>query len=312
VKPGMAMGLCALATLLTADGPDAASFAAFVRDGVALLDVNVISDPDQLGNVDGRGSLPEKAKELGLSDAEVARIRASSGYVICPGKTYGNPSVGSGALVGSNKVVITALHIFIDDAGRKREPLRDCYFAPQIEGSTDPQRWQIFRFSFKIDEFQFGKTGDPIKTGDPNDYAVVALETPVEGAVPFPFDPDEIAPNEWVLGLTATQESPTRTFDREEPVIQQCRLRGRQHPHLAPVQYITDCDLSPLGSGGTLLTRNETGALVVRGIFISTGKPKLNGRAYDPKAGSLTRVVSTTGPFAEAINDVVRALKGAP
>jgi len=140
----------------------------------------------------------------------------------------------------------------------------------------------------------------------------VALETPAEGAVPFQIDPSEVARNAWVLGLTATQKSPTRTFDPEEPIIQQCRVRGFQHSLLAPVQYITDCDLSLGGSGGPVLTRDDSGRLVVRGILVDSGKDKKNGQAFNPGTGSYTRVIGTTGLFAKTIHDLAAALEGTP
>lgn len=261
-----------------------------------IVPVNVISNTDQFGNVDGRGSLTEMATQLGLSEEEVDRIRLASGWVVCPGSQSNNAVVGSGSLVGSNMQVATVAHTFIDQYGQKREPLSDCYFLTQ---SVPPQK--IF-LDFDKDNFRLGNEGVR-EPGDPRDYAVVPLREPVKGATPFRFVRYEVRRGEWIIGLTAGQESPTRTFSRDVPVVQQCRVRDFRRT-TGPVQYISDCDLSPLGSGGPILTRNSAGELVVRGIFTWTGKQHLNGQEYDTATGSFTAIISVLGEFADAVEAV--------
>jgi len=69
--------LLSIAAILTASraSADALSPIQFRAEPVR---VNVISDTDQVGNVDGRGSLTETAAHLGLSGAEVEHIRAAN------------------------------------------------------------------------------------------------------------------------------------------------------------------------------------------------------------------------------------------
>ncbi len=266
-----------------------------------IVQANVVSDTDQFGNTDGRGSLTEKASELGLSDAEVGRIRATSGYVICPGTTYKNPSIMSASMLG-NRMIVTALHAFFDDdPGRRRDPLSECYFRNQ----ADPA--EIVALDLEEGRYRFGKDVSP-DTGDALDYAVVGLKDQVAGAQPFSYDSDEVEEGTWVLELAAHQKSPTRTFPGDQPVIQQCRVRDILRGN-GPSLYIADCDASPLGSGGPMLTRNSDGELVVRGILIATGKQTLNGQPYDLPSGSASYFISTTGSFAAAIEEVGASLE---
>lgn len=265
---------------------------------------NVTSDTDSFGNMDGRGSLSEKTGDITNHDSgaiftpeEADQIRKSTGYIACPGTTNGNPSVASAALVGSNMQIVTAVHAFIDKNGKKREPLSDCYFLGQEKGAKPRY------FDFASGNFRFGTEGSR-KTGDPNDFAVVQLKEAIEGAKPFNVDSDPLQKDEWILGIAAGQESPTRTFPEDEPVVQQCKSRDFQYPANAPVQYITDCDLSPLGSGGLVFKRNSNNELVVKGIFTATGKQTLNGQPYNPATSSFTRVVAVDEDFAKGIEQV--------
>jgi len=65
VKLAWVIGVCALYPILFAGETVAADYRPQDDNGFALLRANLISDIDQFGNVEGRGSLSEKAKELG-------------------------------------------------------------------------------------------------------------------------------------------------------------------------------------------------------------------------------------------------------
>jgi len=60
------------------------------------------------------GSILAVGPSLGLSADEIARIRKVSGHVGC---FEPRPEVGSGALFLSGDLVLTAGHIFFDEAG---------------------------------------------------------------------------------------------------------------------------------------------------------------------------------------------------
>ena len=86
--------------------------------------VNLVLQEGQTVWKDPRGPLTQKAKELGLSPAEVHRIRKNVGYVYCPGdQAKGGASLGTGMLVGNGDQVVTDAHLFIDpETNLRREP----------------------------------------------------------------------------------------------------------------------------------------------------------------------------------------------
>ena len=258
---------------------------------------NVMSDKDEFGNADGRGSLTEKAGELGLTTAEVSQISQSTGYVVCPASMGKNPTIASAALVGSNMQIVTAAHVFYDELGNERTPLGECYFRNQ----GDP--YTLILLDFDSGSHRIGKTG-VIKANEPNDYAVVRLKSPVAEATPFAIDSNGLEDQETMVGIAAHQKSPTREFPADQPVVQQCRNRQSEKPAGAPTQYYTDCDLSPLGSGGVVLTRNPVGALAVAGIFTATGHESKNGQPYNFASKSYTRVVGLDAVFATDVTEV--------
>ena len=98
---------------------------------VSVAKAAVVADKDRFGNVDGRGALTAKAEQLGLSAAEVKRLRGATGYVICPGSAHGNGIVASAALVESAQVIVTVGHAFVDEKGVPRAPVEACVFRNQ-------------------------------------------------------------------------------------------------------------------------------------------------------------------------------------
>jgi hypothetical protein len=258
---------------------------------------NIMSDVDAFGNEDGRGTLLERQTDLGLTSAESKQIRTSTGYVICPASKGGNPIVISGALVGSNMQVVTASHAFIDEKGKKREPLSDCYFRNQDNPA------QIVQFDFDSGTEKLGVTGVR-GYEDPNDYAVVRLKSPVKDAIPFRADGQVLTKDESIIAVAAHQKSPTREFPSDLPVVQQCYNRETRTPNGAPAQYYTDCDASPIASGGVLLNRDSSGALAVKGIVVAGGKDVLNGQPYNISTGSYTRAIAINGSFGSDLASV--------
>ncbi len=189
--------------------------------------------------------------------------------------------------------LVTTVHTFLDAQGRSRGKC-------QFRNHESPP--QIIDIDLTA-AHRFGKTG-PRTPEELNDYAVVRLKEPVKDAVPFRTDTAYLQQNEWVIGVAASQKSPTRQFERYEPVVQRCRNRDIYSVPGAPVQYITDCDLSPLGSGGIVYTKNANGAMVVKGIFAATGNEGLNGQPYNTANGSYTRVVGINGTFTASIQEI--------
>jgi len=256
--------------------------------------VNLMSDDDGFGNVDGRGTIEERREALGITPAEELQIRRSSGYVFCEG-AEGKPITASGALVESNRQIVSAAHTFLDAEGRSRGR---CSFQNH---DRPPQIVEI-----DLSSARYGKEG-PRTVEDLNDWAVVDLKEPVIGATPFALHPYVyyLEQGTSVLGVAASQTSPARVLPEGEPIVQGCRVRDIYVEPEAPVAYITDCDLSPRGSGGPILVRGAPTGFFIVGIFVAAGKAKLDGQPYDVMKGSYTRVAATDGEFWIAIMESV-------
>ena len=60
-----------------------------------------------IGPTDERGPITVKGPEAGLTAEEIQHIRATTGFVRCPGTKYGNGLTGSGALIIANDQIIS-------------------------------------------------------------------------------------------------------------------------------------------------------------------------------------------------------------
>ena len=240
-----------------------------------VLSVNIIDGSDD------RGSLLDLGPGLGLSPAEIARIRQVSGYVGC---FLPSPSIGTGALFLTNRQVLTAAHIFFEPTGGKRS---HCFFKSQAPGA------KRIDLAVEAGEARFGAAHP--KAGSNNDYAIVRLVTPVAGAEPFPVDPTPVKPGDRLIVVSAHPADMEREVDNAIPVVQPCTVRRVPKSTGATSFYRTDCDATGASSGGMHLARVGT-RLVYRGITITTGPWRdagLQGAAYDEKQGSVTTALGT-------------------
>lgn len=267
---------------------------------VAMADAAVVQDEDGFGNIDGRGPITEKAEQLGLSAAEVDRLRAATGYVVCPGAEHRNGIVASAAVVASAQVVVTVGHAFVDEAGLPRTPIEDCVFRNQ---AAPPAEIRLAGG----DALWVGLAGaaDP---HDPSDYAVAVLALPVAGATPLSVVETLLKPGARVIGIVAWQQIEGRALDPDVPVAQDCAVREIDDGNGArPANYLTDCDLGPGGSGGHILTRVGD-ELATAGVFSTSGGPRSEGRSFSRRLGSYTRVVAIDGGFALAVERALDTL----
>ena len=246
------------------------------RSDGAIFSVNVID------GVDDRDLLLAIGPALGLSAAEIERIRKVSGYVGCFLPT---PSVGSGALFLTNRQVISAAHIFFTPSGQRRS---GCFFKSQAE---DAQKIDIV-----TDHGRAAFGAIPPKPGSNADFAIVTLAEPVPGAMPFPVeDGVPVAVGDRLIVISAHPVGMEKTVDNSVPVAQGCTVK-RVPVSTAPTSfYRTDCDATGSSSGGMQLSR-VGGRLVFRGITISAGPwqdPKYYGAPYNEQAGSVTTALGT-------------------
>lgn len=247
------------------------------------IPVNIIDGTDD------RGALTAPGSTLGLSAAEIARIRKVSGHVGCFEPV---PKVGSGALFLTNGQILTAGHIFFEGSKRQTK----CFFRAQTTGAE----W----VPLKTDAASARFGAVPPKPGSNADWAVVRLEAPIAGATPFPLDTTTPAVGDALVVVTAHPVGMEK-IALDVPVVQQCKVRRAPKSSSSTSFYRTDCDASNGSSGGMNLFR-AGGELVFRGMVISTGPSSLGGDAYDEKAGSVTTMLGTDA----AILAAGRALAG--
>lgn len=237
---------------------------------LAPIPVNIIDGTDD------RGALTTLGPSLGLSAAEIARIRKVSGHVGCFEPV---PKVGSGALFLTNGQILTAGHLFFDGGKRQTK----CYFRAQIKGAE----WTPLKTDAA--SARFGAT--PPKPGSNADWAIVRLAVSIAGAAPYPVDTTTPAPGDDIVVVTAHPVGMEKVA-LDVPVVQGCKVRRAPTSSSSTSFYRTDCDASSGSSGGMNLFR-ANGQLVFRGMVISTGPSSLGGDAYDEKAGSVTTMLGT-------------------
>lgn len=240
-----------------------------------------------IDGTDERDSVLEIGASLGLSPAEIARIRRVSGYVGC---FLPSPSVGAGALFLSGQQIITAGHIFFDPSGVRRSK---CFFRNQ-----DPEPVMI---DLMPEAARYG--AQPPKPGSNSDYAIVRLVEPVPGAEPFPVEDDvPVASGDALIVVTAHPAGMDKDIDKAVPVVQGCTVRRAPVSSSDTTFYRTDCDATGSSSGGMHLSR-VGGRLAFRGITITTGPwrdEKLRGAPYDERAGSVTTALGTNAAILAA------------
>lgn len=240
------------------------------------------------------------AADLGISADEVERLQAATGYVVCPGTTERNGIVASGALVGSSQVVLTVGHAFVDEAGRPRAPLTDCVFRNQ----ASPPREVPIRGDFIYVGFDGEATPH-----DPEDFAVAVLAAPVRGATPLQLRQEPVEAGTRVVGLVAWQEIEGMTLDPNMPVAQDCAVRAVEDSDgSVPTNYLTDCDLGPVGSGGQILTR-AGGEWIASGFFSTSGGARSVGRSFNVRLGSYTRAIGVDSGVAAALERALATLR---
>jgi hypothetical protein len=229
---------------------------------------------------DDRGTLAALGPQLGLTADEILRIRQVSGHVACFG---GQPVLASGALFLADDLVLTAAHTFFTADGTRASK---CFFRPQAPGGD----W----IPLKTDAANARFGAVPPKPGSNNDWAIVRLAAPVNGAEPFPPAATPPGAGDALIVLTA-HPADMEAADPAMPVVTGCTVKRVPISTAATNFYRSDCDAAGGASGGMHLARVD-GRLVFRAITISTGPwrdPALYGAAYDEKAGSVTTALAT-------------------
>jgi hypothetical protein len=188
-----------------------------------------------------------------LAPGPEARAYAAIGAVRC------GAGQGTAAMVSSNRIIVTAAHVLYGPDGRLRASGPACRFVIAVGGSPRavPLRTETIRAGSTV----------PHDRPAAEDWAVVELAEPVEGALP-------LAPSRATPGAPARLVS-ARALDRSGRLIgQQCRLRDR-----AGAELRFDCSAEPGDSGAPVL--DARGAFVGLYVGFRSAAPMM-GAAYGP------------------------------
>ncbi len=237
-----------------------------------------------IGKEDGRKAMKELAEgdNPKITKAELSQIRKSTGYVYCPGTKYNNQSTCSGALVGTDQTIVTAAHCFIDERGRRREPLEGCFFQ-NLE-----KKWQKVELDFSPGSYKF-YSATPYQDSS-NDRAIVRIKRKIKGAKPFPVSDRRMLPGTEMILSSVGQENMVRKVDSTEPVGQVCTTMHMFPPdNISGTVYYTDCDAGSGGSGGLALVRRN-GKLEAVGTLVGGSDDDQNYTEYTPNV-AYTRIV---------------------
>jgi Trypsin-like peptidase domain len=230
-----------------------------------------------------RKALSSIAAELGWSDATITRLRRITGFVMCEDRQKVRP-IGSGAIVGTDLTLLTAAHLFFDEAGRVKHSLR-CHFQNQsIPVEKVPLNFQ------KIDDAIFG-TATPRDDQRHNDWMVVGLAYALPSVEPLRVDPGAfLAEGREVIGISAFQRG-VHWVSRVEPVAQVCKHWRLRFMDGAPPMMTTNCQGAPGASGSTVITESG-GHLVAAGVRVKV----FEGRGilgYSPVMGDAVAINSS-------------------
>ncbi len=253
-------------------------------------------------DVDSRRSITDagKLRALDLTFKDAERIRAATGYVECPGTKFGNHILASGALVGADDILVTNAHVFVDDKGRWREPLEQCFFQNQTE------KFERRALSFADGDFEI--VHDYSSNNGANDYAVIRLKSKIPGAKSFPVVAAgaPLTPSATFVMVSASVEK-VAGFSPFAPVVQGCQFKQIEDPAAnRNTVFLADCDVMP-GSSGSINLISINGELTAVGITAGGGKMEQNGREFNLDIESYSFHVAFRDALLSAILRLMRA-----
>jgi surface antigen len=216
-----------------------------------------------IGSVDHRQWLTiENGEKLGLSAAEVTRIWRSTGFILC------DRTAGSAALVFDNRHIITAAHVIVDRDDPYKAFRKNCAFYAHDSNKSYVRHPLIL----SVDAAVVGTRDTASYPGD--DWAVVKLDLPVAGGLPFAIGDERIwkAGNQF-FAITSDQRDKPNPFHPDNPGLpmgQKCDIREVER-RLYSHNFKSECDLDHGASGGVSIMRLD-GDLVLAGINVRAGR----------------------------------------
>lgn len=242
--------------------------------------VNLVGSKSNNGEwIDPRGTLAVKGPQLGLSRQEMAQIRQTIGDVVCPGVQ------GTAFLIGRGVEIVTNAHIFVDENGRDRANLQQCFWQNKevpfrrVPLDVGAKTLKLFTRS-TIEEFNL-------------DLAIVRLDGGMPEAHPFRFGTAaSVRLGDQLIMVSAGQlrmpslskpiteiirVAPDIAFEfdyNREPILQDCTVRavGKTTDPRPDDSIYSDCSGTKGASGSPVLVRSQDGELAIKGVHVGGGQ----------------------------------------
>jgi hypothetical protein len=294
--------------------------------------VNLVLQDGQSVWKDPRGPLTQKAQELGLSAAEVQRIRKVVGYIACPGDVANNGAgadSGTGMLVGNGDMIVTDAHLFIDpNTNSPRPNLFECRFINLAD------QYAIVSLDFSNAKSNKFYTNSPA-TAWYNDRAIVRLTHRIPNADPLPFDLDEtpLRRGDRLIMISSHQHRLTFSMPQRhisvdiegkhleadvnrEPIAQGCSVMSYYaRTAMASSVVYSDCNDTEGASGSVVLVRKTDGSLVAKALLSQGGDAMADHKPFKVGSGVASSDLSFTlsiGMDANVYEDILAMERAKP
>jgi hypothetical protein len=214
------------------------------------------------------------AEKFGLSEAEVAHIRAAGGEFACPGEASDGARLN--AWLVTDRQVLTNAHAIVEGEERPgrpylRQPVRECVFV-SFRDLGERRRVPY--------EVNLNGLGAVLRPGakapvDPtasigSDVVRLRLDRPVTAGVPLAFDATPVAKGDTLLLVSRVPTAhQTATLPGDDLLIERCTVLSLD-PETKNYSRgaITDCNGAPGMSAGVLFARRD-GRLVAKGFLVA-------------------------------------------
>jgi hypothetical protein len=197
-------------------------------------------------------------------------------------------------IVGAPDIVVTAAHAWIDRSGY-RKPTTACGLIVHQDGYTRMHPIKVN--SVVTGDFRYG----PIEINSPHDWAVMRLQTPVQGVEPLGLPPEDWSgplDNQPIVLATGPQTNfPIQS--NATRLAENCTIRRVIDNGRAPALIKTDCDTGTGASGGAYLANLLSGRPVLVGLQ-SANRGEMGCEDFDEKR-CFALGVPITGKLREAI-----------
>ncbi len=237
----------------------------------------------------GRKTVEAFVADRGGDIQTIKREHAASGLITC------GDAHGAGQLTEAADVVTTAAHVLFDEEGNPRAA--SCFFSIVLDGKP-------VRTTLNLSTIVAGSK-KPYSVQAVHDWAVVKLERPVDGVLPYRLA-DTVSVNKDVLFAARGHYDwgGGRNMSMENCRLQAQLNRGAEGTR----EFAFDCETGDGASGGAVLTGDDKlqiGAILVG--WRSNTPTKLV--PFSPMHYNF--VVSIEGEFRDAVSNAAKRLVGA-